>query len=127
MSWKRFAFFLTTFAVASGCIFAQTTGATLQGTLNDPSDLAVPNQTVNLQNVATNAVRTAKTTAEGLFRFNALEPGVYGLTIPAAAGFQQYVVNQISLNVSETRDLGRIRLSLGSVTDSVSVTAATTP
>src|SRR6185437_10276490 len=92
-----------------GCASAQTTGATLQGTLNDPSGLAVPNQTVDLKNVATNAVRVVKTTTEGIFRFNALDPGVYGLTVPAAAGFQQYVINGITLNASEVRDLGRVR------------------
>ena len=113
--------------LSCGYVSAQTTGATLQGTLNDPSDLAVPNQTVDLKNVATNAIRTVKTTSEGIFRFNVLEPGVYNLTVPPSAGFQQYVVNQITLNISETRDLGRIRLSLGSVTESVSVTAAATP
>ncbi len=127
MSWNRVASVLATFAVACGFAFAQTTGATLVGTLNDPSGLAVPNLTVDLKSAATNALRTVTTTNEGIFRFNALEPGVYDLTVRPGAGFQQYVVNQITLNVSETRDLGRLRLSLGSVTESVSVTAATTP
>jgi len=82
---------------------------------------------VELKSVDTGAVRTGKTTDEGIFRFNSLLPGVYDLTIRPGAGFQQYVVNKITLNVSETRDLGHLRLSLGSVTESVSVTAAATP
>src|SRR5947208_2381737 len=128
MKWKNNLIgILLAAALGCTCANSQTTTATLQGTVTDPSDLAVPNQTVDLTNSATNAIRTAKTTPEGIFRFNTLEPGVYHLTIHPGAGFQQYVVNQITLNVSETRDLGRLRLSLGSVTESVSVTAAATP
>jgi hypothetical protein len=116
-------------AITLGCGFclAQTTGATLQGTLTDPSDLAVPGQTVELRNLATNDPRTTNTAEDGIFRFNSLEPGQYNLTIRSGSAFKEYVVNQISLNASEIRDLGRIRLSLGSVNETVNVNAASTP
>ena len=126
---KRKCNLIVLLAAVLGCshAFAQTTGATLQGTVTDPSDLAVPNQTVELKNVATDAVRSGKTTEEGIFRFNSLAPGVYDLTIRPSAAFKEYVVRQITLNASEIRELGRLRLSLGAVTDSVSVTAASAP
>ena len=68
MNGNRILFVLLTVAVTCGCAFAQTTGATLQGTVTDPSDSAVPNVTVELKNVATGAVRKTLSTAEGIFR-----------------------------------------------------------
>jgi len=118
---------LLTLAAACGCAFAQTTGATLQGTVTDPSDLAVPGATVNLKNNATGAVRTTSSTAEGIFRLNDIPPGVYDLTIRPSAGFKEYVQQRITLNASEIRELGRIKLTMGTVDQSVEVTAAATP
>src|SRR6266700_3599754 len=114
-------------AVACGCAFAQTTGATLQGTVNDSSQSAVPNVTAELKNVATGVVRMTLTTSEGIFRFNGVIPAVYDLTIRPPAGFKEYVQKEITLNASEIRDLGRISLTVGAVTESVQVTAAATP
>ena len=84
---NRVLFVLLTVAVACGCAWAQTTGATLQGTVTDPSDSAVPNVTVELKTVATGVVRKTIPAADGIFRFNSLEPGVYDLTIQARRGF----------------------------------------
>jgi hypothetical protein len=124
---NRVLFVLFTVAVACGCVMAQNTGATLQGTVTDPSDLPVPNVPVELKNVATGAIRTANATAEGIFRFNSLEPGVYDLTLRAGAGFKEYVQHQVTLNASEVRDLGRIKLTVGAVTESIQVNATATP
>src|ERR1035441_4046675 len=62
-----------------GCIFAQTTSATLQGTVVDPGDAAVPGVSIELKNTSTGAVRSTTSTADGIFRFNSLEPAVYSL------------------------------------------------
>src|SRR5512139_447189 len=96
---------LTIVAVACGCAFAQTTGATLQGTVTDPSDLAVPNVTVELRNVATGVVRTTIATSEGIFRFNSVAPAVYDMTIRPPVGFREYAQRQITVNASEIREL----------------------
>src|SRR5207248_2726913 len=122
MNSNRVLFVLLTVAVACGCAFAQTTGATLQGTVTDPSNSAVPNVTVELRNVATGAVRTTVATSEGIFRFNSLEPAVYDLTIRTSMGFQEYAQKQITLNASEIRELGRIQLTVGAVNQKVEVT-----
>src|SRR6266568_8280090 len=91
-------------AAACGCAFAQTTGATLQGTVNDSSQAAVPNVAVEMKNVATGIVRMTLATSEGIFRFNGVIPGEYDLTIRPPAGFKEYVQQQITLNASEIRD-----------------------
>src|SRR6266536_2413687 len=127
MNWNRVMFVLLTTAVACGCAFAQTTGATLQGTVNDSSQAAVPNVAAEMKNVATGIVRMTLATSEGIFRFNSVIPGVYDLTIRPPAGFKEYVQKEITLNASETRDLGRIGLTVGAVNETVQVTAAATP
>src|SRR5207244_9483699 len=127
MNWNRVLFVLLIVAVACGCAFAQTTGATLQGTVTDSSQAAVPNVTVELKNIATGIVRTTTSASEGIFRFNGVIPAVYDLTIRPPAGFKEYVQKQITLNASEIRDLGQIVLTVGSVNETVQVTSAATP
>src|SRR6267154_1339302 len=75
----------------------------------------------------TGAVITTTTGAEGIFRFNSLVPAIYNLTIKSAAGFKTYQQSNIEVTASEVRDLGRIPLTLGAITEQVSVTAAATP
>ena len=127
MNWNRLLFVLLTVAVSCGCAFAQTTGATLQGTVTDSSQGAVPNVAVEMKNVATGVVRSTLATSEGIFRFNSVIPGVYDLTIRPPAGFKEYVQKEITLNASEIRDLGRISLTRGSGERDGEVTAAATP
>jgi hypothetical protein len=110
-----------------GCIFSQTTTGTLLGTVADPGDAAVPGATVEIKNASTGAATTTVTGPEGLFRFNSLVPATYNLTIRAAAGFKAYSESNIEVTASEVRDLGKISLSLGALTEQVSVTAAATP
>jgi hypothetical protein len=114
-------------AMLSGCMFGQTTTGTLLGTVVDPGDAAVPGAMVELKNVATGAVATTSTGAEGIFRFNSLVPATYNLIVRPNAGFKTYSQNSIEVTASEVRDLGRLSLSLGALTEQVSVTATATP
>jgi hypothetical protein len=127
MNWNRVLFIVLTVAVTCGCAWAQNTGATLLGTVTDPSEAIVPDVSVELKSVATGAVRSATSSSEGIFRFNSTPPGVYDLTIRPAAGFKEYSQKQITLNASEIRDLGTIKLTVGGANESVEVTAAATP
>jgi hypothetical protein len=107
------------------CIFSQTTGS-LTGTVTDPDAAAVPGAQVKLKNMATGAVRDATSGPEGIFRINSLNPAKYSITV-AAQGFKTFVQNDIDLTADESRDLGRIALALGAVTEEILVTAETTP
>ena len=124
---NRMAQVLCALAILCGCIFGQTTTGTLLGTVADPGDAAVPGAPVELKNTATGAVITTTTGVEGIFRFNSLVPATYNLTIKPAAGFKTYTQTNIEVTASEVRDLGKISLSLGAITEQVSVTAAATP
>ncbi len=110
----------------SGTIFGQVTTGNIIGTVTDPSGAVVPNIEVQIRHEATGEVRSFTTGPDGIFRISGLPMGVYTLTLKSAAGFKEYVQQGISLSTAETRDLGRIRLELGSQTESVSVTAEAT-
>ena len=127
MTWNRVVFVSLLAAAVCGCAFAQFTGATLQGTVTDPSNLVVPGVSVELKSAATGAIRKTTATTEGIFRFNNVPPGPYDLTIQPKAGFKAYVQQNIVLNASEIRELGRITLTVGAVSEAVQVTAAATP
>jgi hypothetical protein len=58
-------------------------GASLNGTITDPSGGSVPNARVTATNEATGLTRTTKTSAEGLYRFTGLPVGAYDLTVDA--------------------------------------------
>ena len=127
MAVKRLAQALSVLTLLSGCIFAQTTSATLQGTVTDPGDAAVPGVTIELKNISSGAVRTTTSTVEGIFRFNSIEPAVYNLTVRAGSGFKALDLDNINVTAGEVRELGRLKLALGALTEAVEVTAATTP
>lgn len=96
------------------------------GTVVDASGAAVPNAQATLTNVGTNEVRTATTGTAGVFRFTTLLPGTYTVVV-TAKGFQKFTTTNIEVNASTSRDLGKIALTVGSVQQSVTVTAAATP
>ena len=126
MTLRRMALALCAMALLGGCVFSQTVTGNLLGTIIDPGDAAVPGITVEVRNVATGAVRTAISEPEGIFRFNSLVPAVYILTIKVS-GFKTYQQKDIRLTANEIRDLGSIKMDLGSVTEEVSVTSVATP
>ena len=122
---KRVAQALCALALLYGRSFGQSTTGTLLGVVADPSDAAVPKALIELRNTATGAVNRTTTEAEGIFRFNSLVPASYTLTIKAAAGFKTYTQSNIDVTADEVRDLGKISLAMGALTEQVSVTATT--
>jgi hypothetical protein len=109
------------------CAFAQTSTGNLLGIVTDSSNAAVPGAQIEVKNLTTGFVRTTMSGPEGIFRFNSVEPAKYDLTIKASAGFKTYTQNGIDVTANEERDLGRIALSLGALTEQISVTAEATP
>jgi hypothetical protein len=126
MTCKRTARTLCFLALVCACAFGQSTTGTLIGTVTDPGSAAVPGVQVEVKNTATGTLTTTTTGAEGIFVFNSLEPGTYNLTVKPAAGFKTYTENAILVGAANERDLGKIVLSLGALTEQISVTAAAT-
>jgi len=107
-------------------MYGQIVTSNLVGTLHDQKGGVIPGIEVQLTDQSTGAVRKAQTSEAGLFRFSGLLPGTYELAIKAQ-GFKSYTETAIALASSETRDLGKIVLQLGSPTETVTVTAEATP
>ena len=88
--------------VFAGQAPAQSTFATITGTVTDQTGAAVPNATVEATNVNTGYVYTAASNDEGIYTLNNLLDGTYGLKAKAE-GFGEFVVDSIILAVRENR------------------------
>jgi hypothetical protein len=126
MSTKRTAQTLLVAALFCGVAFSQSTMGTLTGTVTDASGAAVPNAKVEAKNLRTAAVRDTVSGPEGVFVFNSLEPAQYTVTVKAT-GFKTYAQNNIDITANAPRDIGKLALAVGAVTEEVSVTAVATP
>ncbi len=100
---------------------AEIGGATLNGTVTDPTGAAVPDAKVTAANVATGLTRQTQTNAAGLYALPKLPAGVYDLTIEAA-GFKTARRNGLQLNVGAVATID-VSLEVGAAQETVSVTA----
>jgi hypothetical protein len=101
---------------------AQST-ATLQGSVVDTSNAALPNATVAIHNENTGVDVTTKTDQSGYYVMPGLLPGLYQVTI-SANGFQSYVVKDLKLDVATTAT-ENAQLKVGQVTEQVVVSGGT--
>src|SRR6185503_19707936 len=106
--------------------FAQSATGTITGTVVDGTGAALPGATVNVTEVATGSVRTVTTDDAGRFRFAALNPGRYSLAVELAS-FRTLNVADIALLSTEVRDLGKLGLQIGGVSETVTITSEITP
>jgi len=106
----------------SASLFGQNVTSSVLGTVVDPANAAVAGAVVQLTNQSTGAVSHTVTDSTGLFRIVNLLTGTYSVAVDAK-GFKKLNVKDVVVDASEAHDLGRLPLSLGDVTESVSVTA----
>ncbi len=99
--------------------------ATVTGTVVDNVGV-VPGATVTVTGGATGLVRTAVTSAQGEFRLTALPPGRYALKVNME-GFKQIDIANLNLLAGEVRNLNKLTLTAGGVSETVNVTAEVTP
>src|SRR5712692_8830786 len=100
---------------------AQTVGASLQGTVYDPSGAVVPGAQVEIRSVDTGVSRTLVTDEGGRWREPVLPPGDYELRI-TAAGFQTIVRKGIHLSVGQEAVVD-LHMEIGKTGTEVNVTA----
>jgi hypothetical protein len=125
MSYKKTLKLLSIPLLLCVSALAQTVSSSVLGTLADATQAVVPGIQVDLRDQATGTVRSTTSNTVGLFRFLDVPPGTYSIAI-RSAGFKSYLQKDLSLSSSETRDLGKITMELGTVTDEISVTAVAT-
>src|SRR5713101_1103244 len=105
----------------NGTVFPQTSSTSLQGTVTDPSGSAIAGATVVLANSESKLERTMETGMQGEYRFFAVPPGTYTLTV-TAKGFSHYLQTDLQLLVN-TPATANVRLKVGSASESITVTS----
>src|SRR5580692_6730079 len=76
--------------LGTGQAYAQVAGATLTGTVKDPSGGSIPNAQVAITDVATAVTRTVSSGGAGLYTAPNLLPGAYEVRV-TAMGFSTAV------------------------------------
>ena len=106
----------------SSSLTAQTISSSIVGSVVDPTNLPIAGVTLQLRQVSTGATRELTTDTQGNFVFSNLSPGEYVLTAEAS-GFKRIERAGLMLSASEVLPAGTITLAVGSVTETVTVTA----
>lgn len=103
-------------------LHAQLSRATLTGTVKDTTGAAIPGASVTLKDIATGAVVTRTTDADGNYTITDQEVGHYSLTV-SLARFKTVTIPNIELQVGENARIDPV-MEVGSVTEEVTITTA---
>lgn len=109
-------------ALAALPLTGQEFRGTITGTVSDQTGAAVPNATIEVRNVDTVSVATAKTNETGAYTVPFLIPGIYKVTV-IAQGFKQAVRDSIELHASDKIAVD-VRLEVGTSTETMTVEGA---
>jgi hypothetical protein len=114
------------FVLVLSCVLsAQSDLATVTGIVTDSAHAAAPGVNITIRNVETNIARTMVTNTEGSFTITNLPPGAYEL-IAEKQGFHAVHEKGIVLEVGQNLR-NDVQLTVGSVTESVNVSADIAP
>lgn len=100
---------------------SQAAAADLVGTVVDQNGAVIPGASVTAKNAATGVSRSTTTGTDGSYRFIALPPGEYEITINAAT-FKNVVISPVRLTVGQSAEL-RITMEVGAQDITVTVPA----
>ncbi len=103
-------------------LFGQTFTGSIDGHVTDPGGLTVAGVEIVVTESATNATFRTQTNETGGYSIPFLKPGVYRIAFKAA-GFKETVEDKLELQLNQSYRLDQV-LQLGSVNESVEVTAA---
>lgn len=116
---------LTLVAMAAPALFGQAVSGVLTGYITDPSKTVIPGATVTATEMRTGVTTKRSTDTSGLYIITNLVPGIYSVTVEAP-GFQKSVRENITLSVDSKVQID-MQLSLGTVTEAVTVSGAPPP
>ena len=102
---------------------AQEVTATINGTVTDPADRAVPNADVKATDLDRGTMWVAKTNETGFYSLGHLPVGRYEVRVKVS-GFQVAVESPIELQLNQVSAVN-IRLAVGSESETVQVTTET--
>lgn len=107
-------------------LYAQTVASSIVGTVIDTTNGVISGAEVKVIDQGTRTTHTVTSDAMGQFRLSNIPPAVYCLAI-TREGFKSWAAVDVTLSSSETRDMGRIKLEVGSVNEQMAVNAEATP
>jgi hypothetical protein len=110
----------------SGEASAQTSSGTILGRVVDKSGGTVQSADLKLLNVQTGDTLITKVTSTGDFAFTNVQPGTFTLIIQAS-GYKELRQTNLRLGASERLSAGTLILEVGTVSETVSVSAEITP
>ncbi len=99
-----------------------TNNGQISGTVFDPSGKVVPHAQVTVTSPTTKFTQTVTASATGAYVFPTLSSGSYTVTA-TAPGFASVVFDNVVVQVAQTTNLP-IKMSIGAVTQTVTVTAS---
>ena len=108
-------------ALSVCAVFAQSHGA-ITGSVKDSSGGNVAGAQVSVTDTSLAVNQASRTDATGDFNFPLLPPGIYVVSVEAQ-GFKKTIRSNVVVPVSTKVSLGQIILEVGSLTESVTVTA----
>ncbi len=120
---KSFCLLLLLVSLAANSALAQLETATVSGQVVDPSGLRITGAQVRLIDIDRDTAAGTNTTPSGLYTFPSVRPGRYRMQV-TAAGFKVVNVTGMTVNVQDHLEQN-FRLQVGSVAESVTVTAGT--
>src|SRR5215813_2043615 len=101
---------------------AQTTNATLGGTVSDATGALIPGVSITATNTQTGIVTTVVSNETGAYQFASLQTGIYKVTAELP-GFQTQVYNEVTLGVAQQVRLN-FTLQVGTQSQQVEVNVA---
>src|SRR6202789_3091266 len=113
------AMFFAVLILAAPGAFAQTAQGRISGQVTDSTGAAVPNATINIENIATHVSRTLQTNSTGDYAAPSIDPGVYALTVEAS-GFTKLVRERVQIEVGNDLKID-FHLKIGSINETVEV------
>ena len=108
--------------VPTTSVFAQGLTGQISGSIQDSTGSRVPGATVTLTNTDTGLVRETMSDNNGDFVFTQLLPGSFQVSVNKE-GFKRYEQKDIAVTATERVVLRTVVLDVGSITETVSVTA----
>ena len=116
------ALLAATLAVLVPAAFAQAT-ASISGTVKDQTGAVIPGAKIVLTDEISHATRSTKSSSDGFFIIQAVQPGAtYDFEV-SKEGFESWKTSGIEVHPHDSLSIDKIRMKPGAVTLSVEVTA----